>query len=464
MDLRTSTWTYLQLWNEHGKIARFNFHGCSLVADAFKDPSILFVFGGREIIDVKTASKSKSITALKGIDCYTHIINIEDATITPVVAKNSPPSSRYGHIGITTVSVDSNSHPSHGIQMKYRKKKDKKSKKGGFLDMLTEMKIDRVMFVYGGSANESGGFCDPILYELDRVKSTGEPLTLFIDKQDEQSKIGGNQSVADMSGISGHYSSKFGGLSPTGSVYSQADVANTLDTRGSIWTSMQQQGGAKPDSVRQPSNWNELKLALSSPLSFRVTDSAESEVFNTRQGTSSSSRFGTRDSPRTIGSRLPTASLLDRVGTGYLPRNEGRLTHSAPLLQRASTSKIASRSNLLTAPISLRNSGIYNNSQKTMRAQTSPGFSRQFAGSRELSSAGALTMGEIGMEESHVMQEASIPLNHRDLTPKEIKRDKIKNISQSLKPVIKNKTKIEARDVYQQLYPFPSHMQPGKYW
>ena len=179
LNLKNLTWSYLKLWDRHGRPVRFNFHGFSMASELPTSPTNVFIFGGKEVVDSKVASSSKQNppqpNVYAGYNTFT--LNITDGVLTPLKLRDDSSAfmeNRFGHMGVSAVSVEV-IHQHFEAAAKQRKAEKQKTQRR-ILDplKLLPIKVEPLLFTFGGSNIDRGGFCDPILYELVKIQSSAE--------------------------------------------------------------------------------------------------------------------------------------------------------------------------------------------------------------------------------------------------------------------------------------------------
>lgn len=199
LNLKSLSWSYIKLWDRTGRLARFNFHGFSMSADIPNNPTTVIIFGGKEVVDNKAASSSKqnppSTNVYAAYNTFT--LSISDGTLTPLKLREDSSAfmdNRFGHLGVSAMSVEGIHH--HFEVLAKPKKQEKKKNPPRVFDPLTllPIKVEPLMYVFGGSNIDHGGFCDPILYELVKIQSSTEnpynPLS-GMSAEMEESPLGG---------------------------------------------------------------------------------------------------------------------------------------------------------------------------------------------------------------------------------------------------------------------------------
>lgn len=201
-NIRTVTWSYLKIYDMHGRPERFNFHGFAIAADRTSDEHSgkFYIFGGRQVVDSKYAATAKSLSIDRPCDgALTLVLNAKEGTLLPLDIKfGGVPEDRYGHVGvcastnIDNLVVPNSNYPGRsggganggsgagagfsggGASQKRKEGSRSRSIRNSFFDASPEVQhAESLMFVFGGCAIEGPGFCDPLLHQLVRVTSTG---------------------------------------------------------------------------------------------------------------------------------------------------------------------------------------------------------------------------------------------------------------------------------------------------
>jgi len=539
MNLKTFTWSYLKLWDRHGRPSKFNFHGFSMCSDFQNNPNGLFIFGGREVVDSKVASMSKiNPPSQSSHAAYnTFFLNISDGSLTPVKLREDSSiamENRFGHMGVSAVSVDVIHQ--HFDNAAKPKKPDKMKPQRRILDPLKQLpiKVDPILYVFGGSTTERGGFCDPVLMELVKIQSCTEnpyiPFTnnvslesgdlfagsmppsspptgvlhvSFAMNKGDSSTLGlpkspfvqfdllGNSSmglVEDMdygkssqSLMEGSFLEEQGG-GPHGSL-------NKASKPKSIWYNMQLQvhqsagqssaaNAASSLVLKQPSNWIELKLALTSPLSMRRFENS------LPVGTAGGTGMG---NSRSGGDILGPYSNNTHSGMNTAHLKKLRLTKSSPeLLLQSQLAELYSntgnngefsafrRRNILGNSLNTSTHNNYHSSGSASSSSSTSSFDNLGSISRTGSAGGIGGEGsKIGTrrpltpQQQHQQQQqypsrqdpstASESSGEGDLLVDENRGDsrdmRVKMLAATLGPIIRHKTKVDAKKEFTRLLP-----------
>jgi hypothetical protein len=145
--------------------------------------SSLILFGGNQVLDTKTAISSKSQRLRERSSSEaTFLLNIDDCTLSQLSLKGGLyPENRYLHIGVSSTPViydfemvegeeggTEEGGKGGGVKRRQKGESSRKSFLPGSVDLRTE---ETIGYVYGGSNIDNGGYCDPVLYSLIRVKT-----------------------------------------------------------------------------------------------------------------------------------------------------------------------------------------------------------------------------------------------------------------------------------------------------
>jgi hypothetical protein len=290
LNIHTLTLSYLDLYDARGRTTQLGLHGFSLCIDwssATDGNKSLLIFGGREIIDSKTASlnensetntfgrkkksKQKQSSIMK--------LDIDRGLLAPVKFKGVGPTARYGHVGIACKPVE---HIHNESRSNFGSLGDTAASYGTS-STSAAIKEEPIMIVYGGSnvvqgaTVGMGGYCDPVMFRLINTQ-----INLDLLPEDE---IGSRPSSAasKSSRISGGSSMQLsfgeGGVMLRDL---EDDDNNQVQSKSSVWEKMHASsiqraktasGYSNSDASlmstvpRNPRNWSELKLALSYPAS-----------------------------------------------------------------------------------------------------------------------------------------------------------------------------------------------------
>lgn len=382
LNLMTMTWSNLPIYNSSNrdKSLKLNLHGFAAFPDQVFPPSPtvfnpnphrrgqtpppldpgarnsqLILFGGNQVLDTKAAIHSKGMKALKDKSSQdaTFFLNIDECSICPILLRGDVfPENRYLHVGVSstpcnyqineppnsqgdndTVSLASQATLSvAGGPGAAETKKPQESRKSfvpglGGVDLRTE---EAVGYVFGGSNIETGGYCDPILYALMRVKiidplmlrGGSAPVTNPTTTSTTAAPTKGSQAQNTAKNVL-QFQSSFdnngsffeGGGGGSGLMNSRdADIffaasSSSTNTRGddmidppdfetsSIWVNVQNKANNyRNKQIREPNNWEEVKLSLTFSRSQRSFESLPSAFDNVNVSspnpqTNSSTRF-----------------------------------------------------------------------------------------------------------------------------------------------------------------------------
>mmetsp|Transcript_22005 Transcript_22005/g.23985 ORF Transcript_22005/g.23985 Transcript_22005/m.23985 type:complete len:758 (-) Transcript_22005:72-2345(-) len=327
LNLMTMTWSQLPV-----KSVRLNLHGFSAFPDQVFPPSStvfnahpqkesqhgrrgqstpsntpstrsqLIVFGGNQVLDTRSAIHSKAMKVLKDRSSQeaTLALNVDDCTLSPVLLRGDIfPENRYLHVGISStpcnydlnepgtqqqsVPIDSDTLSVHS-QTTAGSRKLESSRKSflpgvGGIDLRTE---EVVGYVFGGSNIETGGYCDPILYALMRVK-TIDPLQLRANSAPVSNPTASvtsknaQNTAKNILQLNASPSFENSASMFDGSVLKDTDFlfASSSGLRGeessdvrefessSIWVNIQNKANNyRSKMIQPPNNWEEVKLSL----------------------------------------------------------------------------------------------------------------------------------------------------------------------------------------------------------
>jgi hypothetical protein len=326
-NMITASWSFLKLWESSGSFARFNFHGFTTALDIQDKKNSILIFGGRDIVTKLDASLSR-VTPIMTVSrstgfgqralTNTFLLDVDTQSIQSLNVPNMP-SDRYLHFGTSAVDADLMSKYYVTKEQKQHNKAKRRRKKN---DAPIPHKVEHLMYVFGGASTDSSGFCDPVLYELVRIRSTNDNPYVSSSSPNQskvpsrmgspnfasrpssrgsvssrshpssRGSVGSNQSRPDSDGglrdqrdvqlmrideTSGiHYDDDYGYMEEEDYTDRQFGQSET------IWTNLQMRGanesGIRQTAVPNPSNWNELKLSLSAPLSRRSIGSEKQQL------------------------------------------------------------------------------------------------------------------------------------------------------------------------------------------
>ena len=144
LNVRTLTWTYLDLRDPIGRRIKLNLHGHSLSKELHHDPTStsVLIFGGkttcdtREILPDRKPILTNTTPALWQLDVIT-------GTTTSIGTKtHGAPENRYGHLGVSMMHIPERTNtPGSNFRRSNR----------------DQIKPQPVLVVFGGSALDAGG-------------------------------------------------------------------------------------------------------------------------------------------------------------------------------------------------------------------------------------------------------------------------------------------------------------------
>eukprot|EP01038_Epipyxis_sp_PR26KG_P009655 gene9655-12997_t len=468
-DLKNASWSYLKIFDNLSRPARFNYHGFSIAVDYLKNPNALYLFGGREVADKEFASKSKASNFPKSYPShFTFVLDISEKTLLPIpitISKESDPVNRYGHVGLPIQPVNvTYEHRIHANDAK-PKRNLQKLKMNNIVDNHIEnaRTYDPLMFLYGGSGIESVGYCDPIIYELVKVTSitidTNELINnavASLNNADDVSEpddathatnygksVAYDQTTA-LEGIMNNVTFQDMPLEFSNSGFRSSSLfenSNNMDyIQSNIWNSRQTQifiqnnhgKTATAEDISPPSDWFELKLALSPPLSDRI--SMNEKVESSSRKNTANSVFNPHKS-----NILNRSSSLSPLGKSFQGNLSGSLNNINSPDIRPHTSAFAGTLNSRSGSLKLGTpDGDRPIVPAVRHAHTAPDFGRSGLNSQPQFNKNS-TLGK------HLLKE------------KELERKlKIKNMKEVLKPYVMSKTKVDARQEFLKLFPLPT--------
>lgn len=517
-NLLTSTWSSVQMFDHMGRITRLNMHGFTLVPDTSiqidggsnqnpLDSQRLIIYGGNQIVDSKLAATTKSTKTRSGFPEPVLILDLKDCTLTPLsVLIGDAPVNRYGHIGFAGIATEvleeaanerlrslrkddtmarhasSHGHHNHGNHgghhhQMHKPKSSHSNRSNKKLDVPQE---EAILYMYGGCNTEYGGYCDPALYAL--VKRNGDPAVLY--GTNAESFASNHQSLRPSSPDfdAGFDNNSIDSFPMTRQTSFLDEIHGDDLQRPSIWVSLQNKQNlsnynktsTKRDYVREPSNWEEMKLSLTTSHSERILESAgmpRKSPSRQRNNTASTAHGSPELHGRSSG--MPSQTGL------HSPSKTSRMNGTAPLLM------------LNDVDFSYRNAGSHNQgSPRSPWHLPSVGLNGTRGGTGRASTASLTTSNQFswnnetanrpftsdkassGRDQLHSSQStgrhgkhssqslslsrAQTPIS--DVNPEvlaEEKRKRIQAIKETLQPVIRSKTKVEARDTFHKLFPKP---------
>lgn len=247
--------------------------------------------------------------------------------------------------------------------------------------------------------------------------------------------------------------------------------------RGSIWENLQGKGALPGAKVKQPSNWQELKLALSSPLSNRYyeSDLLKQQAFQYHQHMTGGGNNFIGGGGGTLGG---SGSMMIMMPPNTAPPALGGSSSMEGFHTGAKKSVMFEESTAGGRPMSGGGGGTASgrfSSSAHMRASTAPSHTHAHMQSGHFSTTGR----SANQQQLSRTQSTAASGRSGQLTPvgtaggtanggsrrrgkDEIAHEKaererrLKVYSASLKPVVKNKTKVEARNEFLKLFPLTS--------
>ncbi len=466
LNLRTSAWSTLKIWDQFGQHSRFNFHGFSVVADSSNSAlsagsTSLFIFGGNQVVDCKAAALAKSGSPWAYPHDHTFVLNLRDCTLLPIscTQDTAPPEGRYGHMGVSCVPADQLFSQQQQVGSRDKPKKPEKAKtRRSLIDAQPEQQtLEPLMFVFGGAGVERGGYPDPLLFQLVRVRTeinesflpsltiSPDPLqsdaaTTIIPMLSQFGDLPGDlRDSSPFPSRPGSPSSFLEGLSST--AYDMG-----ADQRQNIWHNLQTKVGHRGEA-RQPSNWAEMKLSLTAPFSQRVfeTDRFENEAaFDQLQRSSGHSPSKWAKKSTSDSHRQHTAGMRSSQSAPVFGASESHLRSNTLLNSRLGSTRTGTantgttRSHLLSGGLhSSGRLGSTDSALSPLRPSTVSTLSHTRPGS-----------GSDPHSHAHNSSGDEI----RDRLRQE-RADRVHLIRATLQPIVRHKTKVAAREQYLRLFP-----------
>lgn len=203
LNLRTSTWSFLKVYDNLGRNTRINSLGFSLLTDipsartppvapSESDPSIggkvkqLVMFGGKESVDGKVASTVKQFQSRREPrEGNITILDLERGAMvsTSVHAPQSfrVPDLRYGHLAVPGVPPREPIVPPAPTEAADSTNDANKRGRAGRRQVQPNPDLASgelvVMYLFGGCRLETNGYCDPVLYSLVKVFAGGSTMS-----------------------------------------------------------------------------------------------------------------------------------------------------------------------------------------------------------------------------------------------------------------------------------------------
>ncbi len=479
LNLCTSAWSYIPLYDSFGRVIRINLHGFTLIQDttiwsdtiqpsghahhhsAIKErltapleSQKLFIFGGKQVVDSKQASSNKTNKLRHEFEEPILVLNVKDGTLTPLTVRDgSPPESRYSHLGFCGMSIESveeiiqynafekrsdNSNPSNPKVPPNHQTIQSVSRASSNPFIPKEIPIEEtVLFIFGGCDVENGGYCDPALFALVKKNvpfsmanqtSSGPPGSPEFNRPSSPELL-----MESFSSWSPGRSNSFG--LGGGSVDRRDEQSGT-----SIWLNLQNKqalsnyhkNSPSTHMLRDPSNWEEMKLSLTPSHSERIFD-AQKRLPSRQRFTTvelGKSKSHTRETKTFSAPPLLMLNDVDFAYRSVVSHNQGspRSPWHLPNVDLNGSHLSTTSSKMPQLNLTDRVSG---------RASTAP------ARLSKLSSA-----IHRGVESPNI----------GDIDPDILidqKRKRIQTIKSTLQPVVRSQTKVDARESYQKLFPKP---------
>ena len=302
LNLSTLSWAMLPLFDSplQERCVKLNLHGFVAFPDKTFNPGAskdnlpvpitgnplnqLILFGGNPVTDNKAATSSKAQKLRdKTSPEATVLLSLEEGTVSPLLLKGEVfPENRYGHMGFSSTPCNYDFElPEYAQDNGGLPQRRNKNFLPNSLDLRTE---EAVAYVYGGSNIEFGGYCDPVLFSLVRVKiidpnalrSSSAPMPNPTSQPAQKSHAHNTaRNVLQIPPLGPGGSGGGSQLSPEpsspfpllgGSMYESSSKYEDLKT-SNIWVNIQTKinnanGSYKNLTIREPNNWEEFKLNL----------------------------------------------------------------------------------------------------------------------------------------------------------------------------------------------------------
>lgn len=460
LHLPSLTWSTVQLNQSVGSV-NLGIYAFSLIAEAATSPGRLVVFGGNVIVDPHTASISKTLSRPleSDDDNLLRLVAVRERSLQSLHAGGTAPAARYAHM----------TFPGHSPQGMQQEEEEVRTGSD-----------QPLMYVYGGCSIATGGYCDPQIYALYHyrsatpaaplVSSSTTSFALHRQTQIRQSRatlrgqvnrvgMAEDSRLSEVSLVSNRGRSLGGGGS-TG-------LGMGIGGGSSIWENIQTRCDSSghrppPSTVRSPSSWQEIKLSLTASHSERIfdflkpTDSTtmlapfgggEGEAFDASPSRRIGSPSGFRtDSPSSLSPRrmlsLPefgvrSTQTMSR-GSPFSPFHLPGLStmspvSSSPRLMRESINNLGSmsgRSFLLDSPNTKRHPPVPSHIVPIQVPRSGRMHSR-------------------GGRQDHL---AGLPEEERLARMEEERRQRVATIKETLKPLIKHRSKVHARETFNTIF------------
>lgn len=484
-NLSNCSWSMLQLFDNFGRMARINLFGFGYAADP-KDPKKIYLFGGCEVVDGKFASSTKTTKYKKTYpNDVTLQLNFADNTLSPVYFQGgNHPSNRYNFINFSPLTyTDANK------DQKDDKKSDSSTSSRAIRSSIhgqTEFSFeDNLMFIFGGCDIERGGYCDPQIYSLIKIRtSTASTVTGSLTGRSSAPSDWGREIQDQLPSIqqesTGILSEESVNQLPASFATFGKSIAWEEDEenfgKSSIWVNLQSKANmnSKNKQIKDPSNWDEMRLSLTPSRSERVFDSQLTHS-PSRPNTNNQDR---RKSPHPLAS---APSMLEHS----LPKSPSSPFQSQSLLRNSTSAPGL----LNTAEFSVRSVNTFNRGSpyspwhlprvntttpgsRTLSPNQSlafPNASSWFEPSTQFTKNGQSFPASPGtpskstrirpktpsLAETLAQSNSSKDINLEALAEEKMKR--IAGIKNAMRPIFKHQTKVEARETFQKIFPAKYH-------
>ena len=291
LNMKTLMWHNLLILQPSGRSCKLNLHGHTLVTDPYEE-GIWYLYGGKDAVEGRVAAVESQASAKKFLkksanECHAWMIDIKACIMKPIIANNMPPENRYEHVMVSS-----------GEEGRFLVRPPQPKRKA-------ETRDEVLFYLFGGARMDMYGYCDPIVYQLVRSYVYTNPDLASVASMNSKSKTKDMSIIEDDHTISTHHTND--------SFHQEVDIdLEEGDLRQpSIWEkkqSMDIQTG-KSMVYREPSCWEELKLALSSSMTDKRSAHSLAAKKNNDSMTFDESRVST------AGSRSrPASSVAKRDG------------------------------------------------------------------------------------------------------------------------------------------------------
>ena len=313
LNLSTRTWSFVPLTTPEGNHFPFSLHGHCLASAG--GPGKLFMYGGRESIAANATAKSplpkrsrrgrtRRMSAGNPPGYELFVLDMNEGTVCEVESRGVAPEDRFGHVMLTVPEWHPREKRSVPVPPLGQSKKAAPKREGG----------QPLLLVYGGNRTGEGGYCHNEVYELFYDPQPRDVRSVSIEGVavgeaglDNENSMELEEGMDDRGGLEGgtkSFISVGGGLgggppgsptspgsrplSPGSTVHSQLSMGTFQSKRQSsvlnkrekthkpetLWVKSLRPILGPPLSGKpaSPSNFQELKMALSYPLSGKVEE------------------------------------------------------------------------------------------------------------------------------------------------------------------------------------------------